>query len=522
MTRSEYCCFMLIVLLAGCLCLGGQQAAQSAAPEGTAKPAKADRLFKEQTKHTRHEITINGRSIAYTATVGTMMLKRDFEEPTAYIFYIAYTKDDVKDSGRRPVTFSFNGGPGSSSVWLHMGLLGPRRVRMAESGQAPPPPYSTEDNAYCLLDKTDLVFVDPVSTGFSRVMPGGDPKQFHGYKKDIHAVAQFIRRYVTRFERWGSPKFLIGESYGTTRAAGLCNYLQNAHGMNLNGVLLISAALAFQAFDPSPGNDLPYLLTLPSMTATAWFHNQLDDKLQADLGAAMEAAEAFALGDYARVLLMGDAAGAELVGRTAAGLARFTGLSKEYVLQANLRISVPRFAKELLREKRRTIGRLDSRLTGMDADAAGEGYEYDPAMAAVIPPYTACFNDYIRRELGWESDLAYEIFNFHVHPWDFSPFINRYVDVTPELREAMTKNQALKLFVASGYFDLGTPYLATRYAVNHLGLEPGLRDHVTIKHYRAGHMMYTDLESLRQLHGDIAAFMDAVLEENTKGVDHAN
>jgi carboxypeptidase C (cathepsin A) len=457
---------------------------------------------------TSHQVVIGGETVRYTATAGNYVLAEEDGTPKANVFFIAYTRDGVDDPRQRPVLFSFNGGPGSSSVWLHLGLFGPRRVAMEEEGWAPPPPYRLVDNEHSLLDLADLVFIDPVTTGFSRAVPVDEDKQFHGVEEDIASVGDFIRLWVARNERWASPKIVAGESYGTTRAAGLSGYLQQRHGMYLNGVVLVSSILDFQTARFDPGNDLPYLLFLPTYTATAWYHGQLPEDLQqGPLIDALDEAESFALGDYALALLAGDDLPAAQRRATVEELARLTGLSREYVDGADLRPQIFRFTKELLREEERTVGRLDSRFTGIDRDAVGESFEFDPSMAAILGPYGALLNDYVRRELGYESDLPYEILTGRVHPWSFADFANRYVNVAETLRQAMTQNPYLKVFVASGYFDLATPYFATEYTFDHLGLDPTLTDNVEIHHYEAGHMMYIRYRELVQLKSDLAAFL---------------
>lgn len=473
----------------------------------------------DQLVETRHTVLLNGEQIHYTVTTGTIVLKEETEKkgekegeaegekPKASVFFVAYTRDEVSDITTRPVTFSFNGGPGSSSVWLHLGLLGPRRVLMGDAGSLLPPPYKLADNEYSILSNTDLVFIDPVSTGFSRPVTGEKAKEFHSFKKDIESVGDFIRLYTTRFKRWSSPKFLIGESYGTTRAAGLSGYLQDRHGLYLNGIMLISAILQFETANFDPGNDLPYILFLPTYTATAWYHHRLPPDLQSDLSATLREVEAFARGDYAFALMQGASlpsnARTDLISR----LARYTGLTPDYIDRTNLRINIFRFAKELLRDQRQTIGRLDSRFKGVDRDSAGEYFEFDPSMAAIMGPYTAAINDYVRRELNFESDLPYEILNPRVYPWAYSDFENRYVNVAETLRQAITSNPFLKVFVANGYFDLATPYFATEYTLNHLGLNADLQKNISLGYYEAGHMMYAHLPSLAQLSQDLITFI---------------
>lgn len=477
---------------------------------------KEPKAPEEKFVQTQHSVVINGEEIRYTATAGTLLLQEEKDEkdpqPKAMIFYVAYTRDGVEDVSGRPLTFSFNGGPGSSSVWLHMGTLGPRRIYSDnEAGTLSKPPYKLVDNEFSILDKTDLVFIDPVSTGFSRAVAGEKAKQFHDFKKDIESVGNFIRLFMTRNNRWGSPKFLIGESYGTTRAAGLSGYLQSNLGMYLNGAMLISSVLNFQTLRFAIGNDLPHIFFLPSFAATAWYHKRLDDELQADLRKTLDEVEAFAEGAYASALMKGSKLTGDERAEVAAKLARYTGLSLDYVERTNLRISIHRFVKELRRDERVTVGRLDSRFVGRDRDAAGEHYETDPSYSTILGPYTATFNDYVRRELAFESDLPYEILTGRVHPWSYDKHQNEYVNVAETLRKAMSMNPFLKVFVANGYFDLATPYFATEYTFNHLQLEPELEKNISMAYYEAGHMMYVHLPSLAQLKDDLDAFIVAAM-----------
>lgn len=485
-------------------------AADDAAPH-SAVPV-ADNLVE-----TAHAVTIDGALIRYRVTTGSIVLKEESEKSgesegdkaRAALFFVAYTREDAGDPARRPITFSFNGGPGSSSVWLHMGLLGPRRVVMGAEADLPQPPYELVENGAALLDCSDLVFIDPVSTGYSRVIAGERPGAFHGFKKDIESVGDFIRLYLSRYRRWSAPKFLIGESYGTTRAAGLAGYLQERHGVYLNGIMLVSAILNFQTARFTPGNDLPYILFLPTYTATAWYHRLLAADLQADLQKALADVEAFALGDYTLALMRGAALPVDERTRIVTQLARYTGLTPEYIERTDLRIEIQRFVKELLRERRRTVGRLDTRFTGIDRDAAGEQNEFDPSMAAIMGPYTATFNDYVRSELGFASDLPYEILTRRVQPWSYAEHENQYVNVAETLRKAMSMNPHLKVHVASGYYDLATPYFATEYTLNHLGLDADLRANISSSYYPAGHMMYIHQPSLLQLKAALAEFIGA-------------
>ena len=459
----------------------------------------------EKLSTTQHSIAAGGQKIPYTATTGTLVLKKDDGKPLASIFFIAYTRDDATDKSKRPITFTFNGGPGSSSVWLHMGAFGPRRVAMPPEGEQPAPPYRVVDNDDTALTFTDLVFIDPVTTGFSRNAPGEDPKQFHSIDGDLESVGEFIRLYTTRFDRWSSPKFLAGESYGTTRAAGLSEHLMGK-GIFLNGITLISSILNFETASFAPGNDLPYILFLPSYTATAWYHKKLPAELSGSLAKAVEEARHFAAGEYSAALMKGDKLPAAERAQMARKLARLTGLSPQYVEQSNLRINIQRFTKELLRGEGRTVGRYDSRLEGMDADAAGERGEYDPSYASVYGAYTAGFNDYVRTELKYETDLTYEILTGKVQPWSYARYQNRYVNVAELLRQAMTQNPNLRLMVANGYYDLATPFFATEYTMDHLGLDASLTGNVRLTYCEAGHMLYTKKSCLDALHKDMESF----------------
>jgi len=475
---------------------------------------------------TKHTITIDGQEIPYTVTCGTLVIKEEAvkegeeqgesegEKSKASIFFIAYTRDDVEETASRPITFSFNGGPGSSSVWLHLGVLGPRRVLMDEDGNSLPPPYQLVDNDFSLLDITDLVFIDPVSTGYSRVVPGEKADQFHGFKKDIESVGDFIRLYTSRYQRWNSPKFLIGESYGTTRAAGLSGYLQVRHGMYLNGLMLVSSILNFQADYFDLGNDLPFALFLPTYAATAWYHKQLPEELQAlDLKDLVAEVESFSRAEYTLALMQGASLSEERRKEITDKLANYTGLSSNYIERADLRVAIMRFTKELLRTERRTVGRLDSRFTGIDRDSVGEEFEHDPSLSIIMGPYTACFNQYVRSDLNFESDLPYEIISLRVRPWSYAEHENRYVNVSETLRKSMSTNPFMKVFVANGYYDLATPYFATEYTFNHLGLDPSLKVNISMGYYEAGHMMYIHLPSLQKMKADLSEFIRSALPE---------
>jgi carboxypeptidase C (cathepsin A) len=478
---------------------------RSASDKAPALPPKAE----DHIVTTSHRVVIGGQEIRYTATSGTMILRDEDGNPKASIFFTAYTRDGVKDLARRPITYTFNGGPGSSSVWLHMGAFGPRRVVSDDEGFATPPPYRLVDNGESLLDLTDLVFIDPVTTGYSRAIPGKDAAKFYGVTEDATAVGEFIRLYTTRYGRWGSPKFLAGESYGTTRAAKLSNYLQDRLGIYLNGIVLLSTILNFQTAQFNVGNDLPYPLFLPTYATTAWYHKRLPADLQA-AGVEKVAAEAraFAAGEYTLALMQGNNLTPEQWNDVAAKVARYTGLSVDYIKRTNLRPEIQAFDKELLRDQRLTVGRLDSRFKGQDRDAAGESNEFDPSYAAIQGPYTAVLNDYVRQDLGFKSDLPYEILTGRVRPWNFGPG-NQYLNVAEDLRRAMSQNPSLKVFVACGYYDFATPFFAAEYTFGHIGFDSDYMKRISLHHYEAGHMMYIRRADREQLKKDIAAFMES-------------
>jgi carboxypeptidase C (cathepsin A) len=459
----------------------------------------------DQLVSTQHKVRINGETIHYTVTCGTVVLKEDAEtdgkreadKPRATMFFIAYTRDGVKDPGQRPVTFSFNGGPGSSSVWLHLGVLGPKRVELDDEGNAPPPPYRLVDNAYSVLDRTDLVFIDPVSTGYSRMLDGEKTKEFHSYQRDLDSVGEFIRLYTTRNQRWASPKFIAGESYGTTRAAGLSSLLQEKYGMYLNGLMLFSTALDFSTFRFMNGHDLAHVLFLPTYAATAWYHKRLDKRLQAKpLRALLDEVEAFAEGDYNAALFLGDKLPAAQRDTITTKLAQYTGLSREYIASTNLRIQIHRFCKELCRNEHRTVGRLDSRFKGIDRDAAGENFEFDPAHTNLDGAYAACINHYLRHDLKFESDSPYTMISKLYMSWDFGSK-DQHLNVAESLRKAICSNPHMKVYVASGYFDLATPHFASDYVLNHMALDKTLAGNISTYYYEAGHMMYVHIPSLK-------------------------
>ncbi|MCC5787242.1 MAG: hypothetical protein JJU33_11145 [Phycisphaerales bacterium] len=455
---------------------------------------------------TRHSVTIDGRELSYTAMAGRMELPAYDGQTRAELSFIAYTLDGDHGPEDRPLTFSFNGGPGSSSVWLHLGTLGPRRVLMDDEGMPLPPPGRVVDNEFSWLDLTDMVFIDPVGTGYSRAEEGVRPTEFFGLREDIEAVGEFIRLWVTRNERWSSPKFLIGESYGTTRAAGLSGYLQETHGMYLNGVILVSPVLNFQTIRFNVGNEMPYWLFLPTYAATAFYHGRLEPALSEDLRALMDEVEEFAETEYLVALAKGDRLTMSERDEIASKLARYTGLSKRYIEQTDLRIDIFRFTKELLRDEGLTVGRLDSRYKGRDRLDVGDRYEYDPSYSAILGPYSTALNDYMRRELKYVNDHPYEILTGRVRPWSYAQDQNRYANVAESLRSAMNRNRDLHAWFACGYYDLATPHFAAEYTISHMQLDPELRKQVMLSHYEAGHMMYLRIADLEKLKVDAVEF----------------
>ena len=457
---------------------------------------------------TSHTVKIGGRMLKYTAKTEAIPLKDEAGKVLGNIFYIAYTKDGVTDLSKRPLLFSFNGGPGSSSVWMHMAFLGPRKVLYDDEGFALRPPYKLVDNEYSILDQADLVFIDPVATGFSRMETGQDPHKYHGVMEDIESVAEFIRIYVTRNLRWQSPKFIIGESYGTTRAAGLTGYLQSRLNMYINGTILVSTmTLGVRA-----GDDLSFMVILPHYTATAWYHKQLPDDLQQkDLREVLDEVEKFAMGEYTLALVKGNTISDEEKNQIAEKLARYTGLSQAYILGTNLRIDRSRFRKELLRHKNLTVGRLDSRYTGRDKDSAGERHEYDPAMAHWSGAFTGAVNHYFRDELKCKTDLPYNIFG-DVRPWKGM----REANVGEMLRQAMTQNEYLHVFILEGYYDGACDYFGAQYAFSHIDPSGVLKNRVRFGFYESGHMMYLRKADLMQAKQDLADFIQIALSAEVK------
>ena len=473
-----------------------------------ARPAPQAEQKEEPPVVTKHSIKMGNRQLNYTVSTGFMPIKNAVSGDTeARIFYMAYTLDDPPAG--RPLMFSFNGGPGSASVWLHMGALGPKRVKMLDDGLMPPAPYEAEENAQTWLDQTDLVFIDPVGTGYSRATKPELASKFFGLTGDVESIGEFIRMYLGRNERWSSPLYLVGESYGTTRAAGLSNHLFE-RGIALNGIVLVSTVMNFQSLSFADNNDLPLILIFPSYTATAWYHKQLPAELQRKpLREVLNESEQFAMNEYGPAMLRIDKLSAPEKNALLDKFSRLSGLGRDFVDENNFRVTLGEFNKELLRKQRRSTGRLDSRFLGFDKDSAGTSTDFDPSMTAIRTPYTAVFNEYVRRELGYKSDLEYYILGGGItSPWNWG-VNNQYADTSQALSSAMRKNPYMKVMVASGYYDMATPYFAAEYTVSAMNLDPQLRRNFTFTYYEAGHMMYIEKESLRKLKTDVTGFIQS-------------
>jgi carboxypeptidase C (cathepsin A) len=461
---------------------------------------------------THHQITVDGKTLKYTATTGRLPIKRGDGKIEAEMFFVAYTLDG-QDAAKRPVTFAFNGGPGSASIWLHMGALGPRRVAVPPDGFLPPAPYRIEDNPYTLLDKSDVVLVDAIGTGFSRGETAEVSKKFWGVKGDIEAFSEFIRMYISRYERWSSPLFLFGESYGTTRSAGIAGHLAE-EGITFNGITLLSTVLNFQTLIDTKTNDQPYVFLIPSFTMVASYHHKLPADLQQDPNQARLQAEQWASGDYTRALAKGDALTPEERQKTIEQMARFTGLSKDVIDQANLRIDVPKFTHYLLIDQKLRVGRLDGRFTGPDPDGLLDTPFYDPTEANTMGPYTSVFNNYVRTELGYKTDMPYYVFAHDAgfeDKWDWGSAGEGFPDTASALRRALVQNPYLKVLVMEGYYDLACPYFAANYTFDHLNLPEKYRSQISYATYNSGHMVYLPLESLKKMKADQAGFIDKAM-----------
>jgi len=466
----------------------------------------------EKSAVTHHEITLHGKALKYTATAGNLLIRAEDDKPYGSIFYVAYTLEG-SEAKARPVSFLYNGGPGSASVWLHMGSFGPVRVVTDSPKPTAGPPFQLVSNDASLLDKTDLVFIDAPLTGFSRAVGKATVKDFAGVDQDLRAFDRFIVRYLTLNQRWNSPKFLMGESYGTTRSAALADMLGN-DGVQLNGVVLISSILNYNV--RASGYDTVYVANLPSYAAIAWYYDKVQNKPK-QMQEWVEQARQFAAGPYAEALFAGHNLPAAKRDAVAKELSRLTGLSLDYVLESNLRISPTRFRKEILRDQRRTLGRYDARFEGIDLDAAGEFPGYDASSTGITGAYVGSFRDYLSRELKFESTDAYRLHADTIGLWDWKhrPTSGGPGDggeqaqpyVAGDLAAALRKNHTLKVFSANGYFDLATPFFSTEYDLAHMNLEPELRGNVQFGYYPSGHMIYLNVEALKQLRSDLAEFI---------------
>jgi len=498
----------------------GRPGAEEQKEAGKEEP-KETPIPPEKNSVTHHELSLGGKSLKYTATAGTLLIRDEEDKPYGSMFYVAYTLDGA-DPGTRPVSFLYNGGPGSATLWLHMGSFSPVRIETDSPKATAGPPFKLVPNKYSLLDKSDLVFIDAPLTGYSRAVGKGTAKDFFGVDQDLKAFDRFISRYISVNQRWNSPKFLIGESYGTTRSAGLSDLLAE-DGIQLNGIVLISSILNYGV--RSPGYDTQYIINLPSYAAAAWYFNKVQNKTP-DIATWVQQAREFASGAYAQALFQGDKLPAEQLDTVAKETSRLTGLSVDYIKEANLRVSPTRFRKEVLRSDRKTLGRYDMRFEGEDVDAAGENPSYDASDTGISGAFVAAIHDYLERELKYESTDNYRptAYNLTGGQWDFhhrppggggpggpgNQQVQPYV--AADLASAMRKNPRLRVFSANGYFDLATPFFGTEFDLEHMNLEPELRGNVQFGYYPSGHMIYLNVEALQKLKDDLAAF----IEKSTK------
>ncbi len=506
-----------ILLIASAICLRASDAPKKHSPsEGTNAPTAAEKAetnnpaatipdASHKPVFTTNTVAIAGHRVTYVAETGMLPLLNTNGTSRASVFYVAYTRVDETNAATRPVTFCFNGGPGSSSVWLHLGALGPRRVKMNENGTLPPPPFGLVDNEYSILDASDLVFIDPVATGFSRPVKDEKPDQFFGDSADLDSVGEFIRLWTTRHERWLSPKYLCGESYGVFRAAGLADHLRSRYGMYLNGLVLVSGVLDFATIWNNAGNDVPYPLYLPAYAAAAQFHKKLPPDLQSDLPKALAEAREFARGEYISALQQGKALPADQREKVVAKLARLTGLKPQVIEDNHLRIDEGVFRKQLLHDQGLILGAYDARIAGRDDDPAAPYPDFDPSSAATLGPFSAAMNSYVRGELKFEDDLPYEIFG-RVHPWNYD-VRNNYANAGEKLASTMNQNPYMRILVLGGQCDLVCPIDTMRYALEHMPLDPAYRTNIAYATFEAGHMMYVNLPDLEKMHKVLENFL---------------
>ena len=469
---------------------------------------------------TKHSAKIEGKVINYTATVGTLILRNEKDEPIAAFGYTAYTKDAETDLSKRPITFSYNGGPGSSSMWLHMGVMGPRRVVVNDPQPNGPAPYRIEDNNYSILDVSDVVMMDPVGTGLSRAVGKAKNTDFWGVDPDIRSVSQFIKNYVHENERWNSPKYLLGESYGTFRSAGVADYLQSSFGISVNGVVLVSNVLEIRTLAYNPGDDISYIVNFPTYAATAWYHNKLASK-PASLDAFLVEVRKFCWGEYASALMQGDQLGAAERENILTKLVAYSGISKEYWDKANLRVNQPQFAQELLRSSSMEVGRLDSRYKGITTNVLSEYTSKDPQATDIAPAYISAFMHYYTTELKVSKDKTYNTsaYGLQGFNWDWKHKRSEGLfgdacppTTAPDLLNAMSNNPRMKILVMNGIYDMATPFGATEYTFDHMGLNKTLKANVTQKYYEAGHMMYTHEASAAKFKKDVVEFIASSLK----------
>jgi carboxypeptidase C (cathepsin A) len=522
---------LLPLFAAALVCLSARAAEPAASPspaDTKAAPSKSPEAEPAKLSVTEHTISVDGQVLKYKATAGYLTLSDEKPDkdakpddahpagspppeagkPKAKIFFIAYTRE-VEDTEARPITFAFNGGPGAASVWLHLGTLGPRRVKLDQLAPNPGPPYSLIDNDQTWLTDTDLVFIDPVSTGYSRPAPGTPAGDFHGYEEDVKSVGEFIRLYTTQNNRWLSPKFVVGESYGGARAAGLCDYLQNEVGMYVNGVVIVSGVLNWENLDAAPANDIAFCVALPAYASVAWYYKKdAPEYQQRDVHDVCRQAEDFAMKDYLLALGKGDQLSDAERHQIADRLSGFTGLPADYILRHHLRVPIYDFRSELLKSDGRAPGRFDSRYSGLVYDPDGD--IGDASLVAVLGAYTATINSYLRSELKFDSDLPYHVLT-DVEPWHLNSE-NKYLDVAAPLAQAMTGNPRMKAWVLTGYYDLAVPYYSTQYTLDHMRLEPAIRQNLTVSKYDSGHMIYNDQLAIKAMRDDFARFLRSATE----------
>lgn len=491
------------LLLLGLLAGPAGAVAQDKAPEADPTPANWT---------THHSTRVGGQVVDYDATVGSIILRDGDEKAIAEIFYTAYVRTGVTDKSKRPVMFSYNGGPGSSSFWLHMGVMGPKRVTTPGTDHASPAPYSIVDNPATLLDKTDIVMIDPVGTGFSRTLGDTEGKQFWGLNEDGRSITQFIQRFLSQNNRWNSPKYLLGESYGTTRSAVLSSMLQDAN-IDLNGIVLVSAVLDFRTLIFAEGEDIAYVTNLPSYAATAWYHNALSNR-PAELAPFLQEVETFATGEYATALLKGNTLAATDRNRVLDRLVAYTGLSRDYLELADMRVSAPEFEAELLRrDGGKVVGRLDARYLGDAEDLLSQFAGRDPQSSAISGAYAAAWNTYLRTDLGYDGEREY-VPSGNVYPWNWDRGAGAgfgfagVPNVGPDLAQAIRNNPHLEVLLVNGLYDLATPYFAAVWTMDHLGLPADLRDNISRADFEAGHMMYVHEPVLPQWKSTLDAFID--------------